>query len=135
MPNNSFISTFLKVKIVPSILLSLVLLGANYGYAADEEKKQESTPSNTEAATAPKPQEHDEAFSKIGQWIKRGDPLKEAPTCYQLWKCVVTNEDAGATKERLPEGTWGLCDDFLTVKKDNQVCNTCNAPIPKAICQ
>ena len=124
------------------MLISLFFTMANYAHSADNPEDGTGENANpTAEAQAPnetpslETQTSNETTPRIGQWIKRGDPFKEAPVCYQLWKCVVPATDDAPAKESIPEGTWGLCDDFLNVNKNGQACNTCNASHPQTTCQ
>ncbi|GBU09455.1 hypothetical protein AwWohl_05930 [Gammaproteobacteria bacterium] len=70
------------------------------------------------------------------KWIKRGRALVEYPLCYQLWQC--RSESSLQNQEKdvpvLPVGTWGLCENYLTIQGGAPKCLSCNALVPEADC-
>ncbi len=77
---------------------------------------------------------HDE--HQYGRWIKAGPSVNEFPACYQLWRCDKSHLDESVViKNRLPQGEWGVCENYLTPSKENpNYCSQCDVAPPKELC-
>ena len=69
------------------------------------------------------------------EWQTRGKALEEYPVCYQLWRCDGATVESTQGRKILPQGTWGLCEHYLTNQTTSQPqCGRCDAPKPNMSC-
>ena len=72
-----------------------------------------------------------------GEWIPRGKPMRQFPSCYQMWVCVAKGRPEGPFSG-MPRGTWGTCDTKYTAGAAGQPaenCEKCLAGQPEEACQ
>ncbi len=86
----------------------------------------------SETPNAPALENTDSVPALTARWVKRGVPLTEFPVCYQLWQCL-RNDAETPSSVAIPEGTWGICENFLTAGTTQ--CGTCNVSSPTIPCQ
>lgn len=70
--------------------------------------------------------------SSVGRWVHDGEPLKQYPVCYQLWRCESADQTAKNIPS-LPKGEWGLCENYATLSPGN-ICTKCDVPPPSEAC-
>jgi len=77
------------------------------------------------------------AAAADGEWVRRGKPLRQFPSCYQMWVCTAADKPAGQFKG-MPRGTWGTCDTAYVAggaQNTAENCERCLAPPPDEPCR
>ncbi|HMV38949.1 MAG TPA: hypothetical protein PKC26_07280 [Plasticicumulans sp.] len=77
------------------------------------------------------------AVAADGAWIPRGKPMRQFPSCYQMWVCVAKDKPEGPFSG-MPRGTWGACDTSYTAGaagSQAESCEKCLAGPPEDACK